>query len=473
MMTKKKTEKTNAAPRLRFLGAAGTVTGSRYLFDWRDGTATLIDCGLYQGLKPLRLRNWEPWPSDLAELGAVALTHAHIDHSGYLPRLHRLGYRGPVYCTPGTAALLRVLLPDAAYLQMEQAAHANRHGYSKHKPAEPLYDDGDATGALSLLQEVEYRTTVELGPGRRFRFCPAGHLLGAASVLLEHGEGASLRRTLVSGDLGRYDDPFMADPKPPTDRIDYLLIESTYGNRSHPEGDVEDEIVRVLSATFERGGVVVIPAFAVGRTQELLFRLRRIERAKRLRPFRVFVDSPMAIEATELYRKFSGDMNFDWAKSQDRLATDDCRFVRKASESKALHDVTGNAVIISASGMATGGRVLHHLRQRLGDGRNSILFAGYQVDGTRGRKLVDGADSIKMLGDQILVRAAVENLRGFSAHGDREDLVRWASALAGPPRRTFVVHGEPVAAAALGETLAGQLGHRAEVAGLDSSAELS
>lgn len=459
-------------PRLRFLGAAGTVTGSRYMLEWRDD-AILVDCGLYQGLKALRLRNWHPWPFDLARLRAVLLTHAHIDHSGYLPRLYRLGYRGDVYCTPATEALLRILLPDAAHLQMEEAEYANRHGYSKHRPAEPLYDDADADGALSLLRPVAYGKDVDLGKGRRARFCPAGHLLGAASVLIVFGRGGGTRRMLVSGDLGRYGDDFMADPRPPEEPVDYLLIESTYGNRRHPDEDIESHLADVINETFDKGGVLLIPAFAVGRTQELLFRLARIERAGRIPAARVFVDSPMAVDATEVYGRFGQDLSVDWADSGARLSTRDCRFVRDTEGSKALHSVSGNAIIISASGMATGGRVLHHLRRRLGDERNTVLFAGYQVDGTRGRKLIDGARSIKMLGEEVAVRAGVDNFRGFSAHGDRDDLMRWASSLTRIPRRTFVVHGEPVAASALRDALDEELGHDAAVAEIDSVVRLT
>ena len=459
-------------PRLRFLGAAGTVTGSRFLLELR-GRSLLVDCGLYQGLKPLRLRNWHPWPYDLTELSAVVLTHAHIDHSGYLPRLYKLGYRGPVYCTAGTQALLGILLPDAAHLQMEEAEYANRHGYSKHHPAEPLYTDTDAAGALGLLHPVAYRAPVDLGDGEELSFWPAGHLLGAASALIAFGAGAARRRLLASGDLGRYDDDFMADPKPPAEPIDYLLVESTYGDRRHPDDDLDEQLAGLVVSAFERGGLLLIPAFAVGRTQEILFRLARNEKAGRIPVVDVYVDSPMAIDATRIYRTYAEDLNFDWSKTETSLATTRCHFVRKTEESKALHKVAGPAIIVSASGMATGGRVLHHLRQRLTDARNTVLFAGFQVDGTRGRKLVDGATTIKMLGEELSVRARIENLRGFSAHGDRDDLVRWVRELAAVPRRTFVVHGEPTGAMALRDRLDEDLGHDATVAALDETVRLT
>jgi metallo-beta-lactamase family protein len=459
-------------PRLRFLGAAGTVTGSRFLLESK-GRSLLVDCGLYQGLKPLRLRNWHPWSYDLSELVAVVLTHAHIDHSGYLPRLYKLGYRGPVYCTSGTESLLRILLPDAAHLQEEEAEYANRHGTSKHHPAEPLYTEADAEGALGLLRPVAYRERVDFGEGEDLSFHPAGHLLGAASALVTFGKGAARRRLLVSGDLGRYDDDFMADPKPPTDPVDYLLVESTYGDRRHPDENIDDQLAEVVTSTVDRGGLLLVPAFAVGRTQEILFRLARIEKAGRIPVLDVYVDSPMAVNATQVYQAHAEDLSFDWSKSTTPLATSHCRFVRKTEDSKALHQVSGRAIIISASGMATGGRVLHHLRRRLGDERNTVLFAGFQVDGTRGRKLVDGASSIKMLGEEIDVRARIANLRGFSAHGDRDDLFRWVKSLASIPRRTFVVHGEPTGAGALRDRLDDELGHDCTVAELDQVVRLT
>ena len=465
-------EHSKRSPRLHFLGGAGTVTGSRYLLESASRTI-LIDCGMYQGLKQLRLRNWHPWPYDLARLSAIVLTHAHIDHSGYLPRLYKLGYRGVVYCTPGTEALLKILLPDAAHLQEEEAEFANRYGYSKHHPAEPLYSAADAEGALGLLCSVDYGATVDLGDGHELCYWPAGHLLGAASAVIALGDGQQRRRVLFSGDIGRYDDDFMADPQTPHGAIDYLLVESTYGNRSHPDDDLDAQLAQIVNATMDRGGVLLVPAFAVGRTQEVLFRLERIERAGRIPTLNVYVDSPMAVDATGIYKRFAQDLNFDWSKTRSRLATAHCHFVKTTADSKALHDVHGGAIIISASGMATGGRILHHLRARLPDARNTVLFAGYQVEGTRGRKIVDGARRVRMLGSDVEVRAHIEDLRSFSAHGDRTDLLRWVGALESTPRRTFVVHGEPAASQALRDTLDDELGHDATVARLDAVVRLT
>jgi len=447
---------------LRFLGGAGTVTGSRYKLEI-DGRTLLVDCGLYQGLKPLRLKNWEPWPFDLRALDAVVLTHAHIDHCGYVPRLFRLGYRGPIYCSEGTAALLSLLLPDSARLQMEEAEYANRKGYSKHHPAEPLYTPADAEGALSLLHTLEYAAATELVPGVSAIMHPAGHLLGSASVVLQWGVGSARRRTLFSGDLGKYDDPFMCDPRPPSEAVDYLLIESTYGDRTHDDADLDDKIATLVQQSIARGGVLLIPAFAVGRTQELLFYFARLERAGRIPVLDVYVDSPMAVDASHIYVRHHEDLNFDWPEEMLALRTERTHFVRSVAESKALASISGSAIIISASGMATGGRVVHHLTQRAGDSRNTILFAGFQVEGTRGRKLIDGATTFRAFGEDWPIRAHVEDLRAFSAHGDLGDLMRWARSLGGPPRRTWVVHGERRASEHLSHELESELAHHASV----------
>lgn len=457
---------------LRFLGAAGTVTGSRFLLEI-GSRHFLVDCGLYQGLKDLRLRNWQPWPSKLERLQACMVTHAHIDHSGYLPRLYKLGYKGLTYCSPGTGALLPILLPDAAHLQEEAAEYANRKGFSKHHPALPLYDTRDATTVLTRLRTVEFRRWVDLDEDVSFSLYPAGHLLGSASVLVRWGRGAARRTLLVSGDLGKYGDAFMADPKPPGDSIDYLIMESTYGDREHPTRNVMPELARVVNDTCQAGGVLVVPAFAVGRTQELLFYLARLEDNGEIPVLDVYVDSPMAIDATDIYRSFPHERNFDWSEDGRPLLTKKTHFVHTPTESRRLNELRGNAIILSASGMATGGRVVHHLANRVGNPQDTIMFAGYQVEGTRGRKLVDGATTIRMHGHDFDVKARIINFRGFSAHGDRSELLRWAGSLAGSPRKTFVVHGEHRASAALCQLLVERLGHRAEAAKLGQAVRLA
>jgi metallo-beta-lactamase family protein len=458
--------------KLTFLGAAETVTGSRFFLE-AGGGSVLVDCGLFQGLKRLRQKNWEPFPIDVGRIDAVVLTHAHIDHSGYLPRLYKLGYRKPVYCTPGTAALVEILLPDAAHLQEEEAEYANRKGYSKHHPAEPLYTTEDAMGTLSLLRTVVYTKPLRAAPGIEITLHPIGHLLGAGSAMLAWSEAGATRRLLVSGDIGKYDGDFMDDPQPTPEPADYLLIESTYGDRVHHDADVDGDLAAVVNAAIERGGVVVVPAFAIGRTQELLFHLARLERTKRIPVLDVYVDSPMAVDSTHRYLEHREDKGFEWYDQGYTLRTERTHFVREVADSKKLRAVQSRAIIISASGMATGGRILHHMSQRIGDPRNTILFCGYQADGTRGRKLIDGADSIRIFGEPWPVRAKIENLRGLSAHADSDDLVRWAGSLSNVPRRTWVVHGEGRAAQALSERLRKELHHDAAVAMLGESVELS
>jgi len=448
--------------RLHALGAAGTVTGSRFLLE-HDGRSLLVDCGLYQGLKELRERNWKSPTFSISAIDGIALTHAHIDHSGYLPRMCHLGYRGGTYVTPGTAALLEVLLPDAAHLQEEEAAYANRKNYSKHHPALPLYTIDDAHMALDGLRQVPYRTTFQPAPGFEASFFPAGHLLGASSLLVSWGEGARKRTALFSGDVGRYGNLFMADPRPPQVAVDYLIIESTYGDRLHEGDDPSDQLAAVVNDAVDRGGVLLIPAFAAGRTQEILFYLSRLESAGAIPVLPVYVDSPMAVRATDLYARHREDLNFQWDDHVDRLATKQTTLVRSVRESKRLHELTGSAIIISASGMATGGRVLHHLARRLGDTRSTVLFAGFQVDGTRGRKLVEGAETIRLLGQDWPVRCHVTHLDGMSAHADRDQLLRWSRSITNIPKRTLVVHGEPAAAAALAGRLHDELGHRVTV----------
>jgi len=440
---------------LTFLGATGTVTGSKSLLRTR-AAAVLVDCGLFQGFKQLRLRNWQPLPIEPADVESVVLTHAHIDHSGYLPRFVKQGFRGRVFCSDATAALCRLLLPDAGHLQEEEARYANKHGFSKHKPALPLFTVEDARTALAHLEPLPFGHEARLAAGTSLRLLPAGHILGASIVRIE-SEG----RTLVfSGDLGRCEDLMMRPPAR-IERADYLVVESTYGNRDHPRNDVEAEFAAAVSRAVNRGGVIVIPAFAVGRAQALLLVLARLKAAGRIPDVPIFLNSPMATDATELYHEHH---------DEHRVSPEEClamfrvaRFVRTAERSKALNTKYGPMIIISASGMATGGRVLHHLKAFAPDPRNMILFAGFQAAGTRGAALVDGAEAVKIHGEYVPVRAEVVFIDGLSAHADRSEILDWLGGFAAPPRRTFITHGEPAAADALRRAIGERMGWRCVV----------
>lgn len=428
-------------PHLSFLGAAGTVTGSRYLVE-AAGRRILVDCGLFQGLKQLRLRNWEPFPIAPARLSAVVLTHAHLDHTGYLPLLVRNGFNGPVYCTRATEELCGILLPDSGFLQEKDAEFANRHGFSKHKPALPLYTEADARACLSLFRAQKFDVPFEIAPGIGARFHMAGHILGAAIIEL------TLQGTKIvfSGDLGRPNSPTMLDPAA-VDSADILLVESTYGNRRHDPRDPEDALAEIVNKTAARGGTVLVPTFAVGRSQALLYHLDRLKRAGRIPDLPVFLDSPMAIDATEILVNHVGEHRLSDAQTRSMAAI--ARFVREVEESKALDSDAMPKIILAASGMATGGRVLHHLKALAPDPRNTILFSGFQAAGTRGASMVAGAQSIKMHGGYVPVRAAVQNLSMLSAHADRDEMLAWLAHFKAAPRLTFVVHGEPGAADAL------------------------
>jgi len=425
--------------KLTFLGGAGTVTGSKYLLE-KDSHRILIDCGLFQGYKALRLRNWAGLPISPASISAVVLTHAHLDHSGYLPLLVRKGFSGPIFCTKATAALCGILLPDSGHLQEQDADFANRHRFSKHHPALPLYTEKDARQALKYLRPHRFDQVDRLPGGAHLTFLRAGHILGAATVIIEW-DGC---RIAFSGDLGRYDDPLMLDPVAP-DKVDYLLMESTYGDRQHDRTDPQGALADIIAKTVHRGGTVIIPAFAVGRAQSLLYHISQLKQSGRLpKLVPVFLDSPMAIDATDIFLRHRSDHRLDPAQLE--LLDGDVQYVHTGQESKALTANQMPKVIISASGMATGGRVLHHLEHYAPDPRNSIVFAGFQAGGTRGAALVAGATSIKMHGRYIPVRAAIHNLSMLSAHADQNELLRWAGMLQSAPKQTFIIHGEPAAA---------------------------
>lgn len=466
---------------LTFLGAARTVTGSKYLLD-TGASKVLIDAGLFQGLKELRERNWLPFLIPATEIDAIVLTHAHLDHCGYLPRLVSQGFRGRVFCTAGTLDLCRIVLPDAGRIQEEDAANANRHGYSKHAPALPLYTEADAFRAVSQLQPVGYDRPMPVAADVEAEFVNAGHLLGSAYARVRTG-GMTI---LFGGDLGRFGRPVLPDPSAVSE-ADYLLVESTYGNRVHQQDDDGAQLAEVINRTASRGGRVIIPAFAIGRVEELIYWLKRLEDAKRIPVLPVFVDSPMAIEALARYQQRLTELDPELrpededekaphgrADHADQLTerqrharherqmcvfcTERFRTISSAAESKQLTQSKMPAIIISASGMATGGRVLHHLKATLPDARNTILFAGYQAEGTRGRQLVDGEKVVKIHGEMIPVHAEVALVESMSAHADSNEVLRWLGGFTRAPRLTFIVHGEPVAMEALSASIHQRLG---------------
>jgi len=469
------------SPTLTFLGGAGTVTGSRFLVE-TDRARVLIDCGLFQGLKPLRQRNWERFGAgiddrsgtggpgggiDPAGIDAVVLTHAHVDHSGFVPGLAARGFTGRIHCSTGTAELCKVVLPDSGHLQEEEAAYANRKGFSRHHPARPLYTEADAVAVLDQLEPVPVDhgdAPIEVADGVTVQFRRAGHILGAVSVLVRLDDGRSL---VVSGDLGRGDHPLLL-PAEPLPRADTVLVESTYGDRDHEPGDGPARLGEVITATARRGGVVVIPSFAVDRTEVLLYHLRRLVHSGAIPELPVYVDSPMACTALGVYRRAVRER---WPELRPELAGQEDLFdpgrlieVRDVEQSKRLHRQHYPSIIISASGMATGGRVLHHLANRLGDSRNTVILAGFQAEGTRGRLLVEGARQIKLLGHHVPVRAEIVDLPAFSVHADRGELLSWLSSAPAPPDTLYVVHGEAAAAEALCRQAGDRLGWNAVVA---------
>ncbi len=451
---------------IQFLGATETVTGSRHLIDV-DGYRVLVDCGLFQGLRELRRRNWDPFPVDPGSINAVILTHAHIDHTGYLPRLVRDGFSGPVYATPASVELLRILLPDSARLQEEEAAYAGRAGYSRYETPLPLYTEANANAALRLLQPVNYDKRLVLTKGVSFEFIGAGHILGSGFVSLNINDGrGSEKRVLLTGDIGRYDEPILNDPEQVAE-ADYIVLESTYGNRAHPDFDVKERLAEIVNATYKRGGHLLVPAFAVGRTQQLIYLLRELEDEGRVPIIPVFVDSPMAVKATKLYLRHKEDHDLDMQSlvrdHRNPLATNLFRLAKTRQESKGVSSLTEPSIVISASGMATGGRILHHLQKRLPDERNTVLFVGFQAVGTRGRRLVAGEKEIKIFGEHVPVRAKIETLENLSAHGDWREILRWLSGFKRPPTRVFLVHGEPEAASALRDRIEETYGWQVEI----------
>jgi metallo-beta-lactamase family protein len=444
-------------PTLQFLGAAGTVTGSKYLVKYR-GQQVLLDCGLFQGLKELRLRNWLKPEFAPREIASVVLSHAHIDHTGYLPLLVKRGFRGSVYCTAATADLIEFLLPDSAKLQEEDAARANRGHYTKHHPAQPLYDQSDVKAALKLVERHAFGKEFPVAGDMKATFRHTGHILGAASIDLAIAKPDPFR-LVFSGDLGRFNDPILRDPAP-VPEADVIIIESTYGDRLHPPDPVS-ELVRIINEAVHLGGPLIVPAFAVGRTQELLWFIRELEMAGRIPELRVFIDSPMATVVTELYCNYTGEHNLSLAQLTDKhgcgIQTARQVMIHSVDESKALNNLDGPFIVIAGSGMATGGRVLHHLARRLPDPRTTVVLPGFQAEGTRGRQLEEGAKTVHIHGRDIEVRAQVYRREGLSAHGDRNEILRWLSGFQRPPAQCYVVHGEPTAATALTKAIEEEL----------------
>ena len=407
----------------------------------------LVDCGLFQGSKELQQRNWNQLTVDPASLDGVLLTHAHIDHTGYLPRLVAAGYRGPVYADAATRELCNLLLPDSAHLQEEDAQFAARKGYSSHKQPLPLYTVAQAQQALARFQEIPREGDFTISPEFSVRTHDAGHILGSTWMELTITENGKKTLVVFSGDIGRYDQAILNDPEPPT-RADFLLCESTYGDREHGTGSVPDALADVINRVAKRGGAVVIPSFAVGRTQTLMYYLRELDDAQRIPQLPVYVDSPMAISVTDIYARHHEDHDLDFTKleqqaDRDPLNLHDVHMTRAVEDSKAINNVTSPCIIISASGMATGGRVLHHLAKRLPDSRSAVLLVGYEAEGTLGRALQDGAQFVRIHGQEVPVRAEVVMLDQLSAHAGRSELLHWLSGFATPPRQTFLVHGEP------------------------------
>ena len=448
--------------RLKFLGAAGTVTGSKHLLDVL-GMKILIDCGLFQGLKELRLKNWEPMPIDPREIDCIVLTHAHLDHTGHLPRLYKQGFRGRIVATHATVDLTDVILRDSAKLQEEEAEFHNRQGSSKHHPAEPLYTTEDAEAVLQQIEGFDFFRKIELGPGLTIEYKPAGHILGSATVTLEVREQGHLRRMVFSGDIGQFDSPLLAEPAP-IGPADYVMMESTYGDRLHSNESVEDQLEVVVRESIARGGALIVPAFAVARSQVLVYHLGRLQKAGRIPALPIYLDSPMAVNATDIYLRHPDDIR-PKVRSQLRelFSLDNLHVIRSRDESQRINSQKGPMVIISASGMATGGRVLHHLMHRVDKPETTLLFAGFQAEGTRGWRLQQGERSIKVFGRDVAVRAHLDTIHGLSAHGDQADLLRWLRTVEGKPREIFLVHGEKKALEVLRAKIEQDLGFEATV----------
>jgi metallo-beta-lactamase family protein len=440
-------------PKLTFLGAAGTVTGSKYLIE-AAGKRLLVDCGIFQGTPELTDRNYKPLSSDPKTFDFAVLTHAHLDHTGWLPLLVKYGYRGAIFANPATIELTTLLLKDSAHLQEEDALHAQANGHSHHANPQPLYTAQDVDPVLRNIKPMPRTGGFDISPEFHIDSYDAGHILGSSSLVLTITENGKKTVVVFSGDIGRYDQPILNDPTTPPVNADVLLCESTYGDRDHEAGDPAELLAAIVNRVAKRGGVIVIPAFAIGRTQTFMYYLRQLEDQQRIPRLPVYVDSPMALSATDLYLKYKEDHDLDYSRVDnngkgDPLDVHQFHLTRTADESKQINNVKTPCIIISASGMVTGGRVMHHLAQRLPDPRNAVILAGFQAQGTRGRALQEGAKTLRLFGQEVPVNAEIVELGQFSAHAGKSELLRWLTGLPAPPKQTYLVHGEPSAAQSL------------------------
>jgi metallo-beta-lactamase family protein len=439
--------------KLTFLGAAGCVTGSKYLVE-AAGKRLLVDCGLFQGGNELKDRNWKPLPIDPSSINYAVLTHAHLDHTGWLPVLVKSGYRGPIFANPATIELTGILLKDSGHLQQEEAEHARYKNYSRHPDPQALYGPDDVDPVLKLLKPMPRSGGFDISPAFHIESYDAGHILGSSSLELTILENGKKTVVVFSGDVGRYSQPILKDPTTPPSKADVLLCESTYGDREHEDGDPAELLAGIVNRVSKRGGSIVIPAFAIGRTQTFMYYLRQLEDQQRIPRLPVYVDSPMALSATDLYLRYHEDHDLEFTRQEadgkgDPLNVHEFHLTRSVEESKAINDVKSPCIIISASGMASGGRVLHHLAQRLPDSRNAVILGGFQAEGTRGRALQEGAKSLNLFGQEVAVRAEIVEMGQLSAHAGKSELLRWLTALPAPPKQTYLVHGEPAAAQSL------------------------
>ncbi len=441
--------------KITFLGATETVTGSRFKLEV-DGKKVLIDCGMFQGTKENRLKNWEKFPVEPFSFNHIFLTHAHIDHTGYLPKFVKEGFNGSIISTNATSELCKVMLRDSAHIQEEDAKWANKRGFSKHRPAKPLYNGEDAEKTIPLFKPIHYGDHFKLSETTRVKFHDSGHILGASLVDIKTKREGKSRKILFSGDLGRPEIPLLKDPDQ-VYNVDYLILESTYGDRLHEASEPIDDLVRIINESIKRNGVLVIPAFSVGRTQTLLYLIRKLEEDKKIPKLPIYVDSPMAIDALKIFNSHIHDFDLsarmEKMQGKDIFYPENLTICRSRQDSQNINRIKSGAIIISASGMATGGRILHHLAQRLPDARNTILLSGYQAFGTRGRAIQEHKESVKIHGQQVSIKAKVEMIDGFSAHADYNEVLAWLMAFNKPPKKVFIVHGDEEASHSMAQKI--------------------